>query len=214
MNYKKIMYILAAVIGVLFLVWIAYGYFSVRGVEEPVYKVLEKKNGYEVRAYEPYVVATVEVGGNQNQALNKGFTVLADYIFGNNTSKQKLAMTTPVKEAASEKIAMTAPVLEQAGNTTAPHEISFVMPATSTLETLPKPNNPAVKLLQIPARKVAVLKYTWLTPESRVENKKKQLQELLKKDGVTTLGTPEAAFYNPPFTPPFMRRNEILIPIN
>jgi hypothetical protein len=152
-----------------------------------------EKNGYEVRAYEPYVVATVEVGGNQNQALNKGFTVLADYIFGNNTSKQKLAMTTPVKEAASEKIAMTAPVLEQAGNTTAPHEISFVMPVTSTLETLPKPNNPAVKLRQIPARKVAVLKYTWLTPESRVENKKKQLQELLKKDGVTTLGTPEAA---------------------
>jgi hypothetical protein len=214
MNYKKIMYILAAVIGMLFLVWIAYGYFSVRGVEEPVYKVLEKKNGYEVRAYEPYVVATVEVDGNQNQALNKGFTLLADYIFGNNTSKQKLAMTTPVKEAASEKIAMTAPVLEQAGNTTAPHEISFVMPVSSTLETLPKPNNPAVKLRQIPARKVAVLKYTWLTPESRVENKKKQLQELLKKDGVTTLGTPEAAFYNPPFTPPFMRRNEILIPIN
>lgn len=213
MNYKKIMYILAAVIGVLFLVWIAYGYFSVRGVEEPVYKVLEKKNGYEVRAYEPYVVATVEVDGNQNQALNKGFTLLADYIFGNNTSKQKLAMTTPVKEAASEKIAMTAPVLEQAGNNTVPHEISFVMPVNSTLETLPKPNNPAVKLRQIPSRKVAVLKYTWITPESRVESKKKQLQELLKKDGVITLGTPEAAFYNPPFSPPFMRRNEILIPI-
>lgn len=201
------------VLAVLFLGWIAFGYFAVRSIEQPKYTVLENKNGYEIRQYEPYITASVEVDGSYDESLNSGFRQIADYIFGNNTSQAKIAMTVPVQGVEKEVIAMTAPVLETE-TADAGRVISFVMPNQYTLETLPKPNNPKVKINEVPGRKVAALKFSWFAGGSRVEAKKQQLLKLIVADSLVAAGKPEAAFYNPPLTPPFMRRNEILIPLN
>lgn len=197
---------------VIFLGWVAYGYFSIRGIEEPEYSVIEKREGYEVRLYAPYVIAAAEVEGNFQESIEKGFTIVAGYIFGGNTAKSKIAMTAPVQETKAVKIAMTAPVLETSAGTDL-RRISFVMPKEYTMENLPTPDDSRVQLLQIPERKVAVLRFSWSSDAQTVAKKKIEFSERLKNDGFTQLGEPEAAFYNPPWTPPFMLRSEILIPI-
>lgn len=202
------------VLVVLFLAWITFGYLAVRNIEQPKYEVVENKNGYEIRQYEPYITASVEVDGGYDESLNSGFRQVADYIFGNNTSQAKIAMTVPVQEAEKEIIAMTAPVLEAETSESQKRVISFVMPSQYTLETLPKPNNPKVKITEVLGRKVAALRFSWFAGGNRVAAKKQKLLDLLAKDNLVPTGLPEAAFYNPPLTPPFMRRNEILIPLN
>jgi len=201
-------YILIALV----LLWVGYGYFSVRNIEEPIYSVLEEKDGYEIREYEPYIIATTEVEGTYGQALGDGFRVIADYIFGNNTGEEKIAMTAPVQETESEKIAMTVPVLETENSDTT-RSISFVMPGKYTMENIPKPNNKKVVLREVPKQKVAALAFSWGSGEKRATSKKQELLDLLKRDNIITTGNPYGAFYNPPFTPPFMKRNEILITI-
>ena len=102
-------YILFAFIGVL-VIWTLGSYLVVRNLEEPSYTVIEKRNGYEIRQYQPYIIAETEVTGSYDEATNAGFRIIADYIFGNNTAKESIAMTTPVLEQTSEKIAMTTPI--------------------------------------------------------------------------------------------------------
>ncbi len=119
-------------------------------VEQPKYAVLESEGNIEVRAYDPTIVAEVEVHGERMQALNQGFRLIADYIFGNNLSSKKVAMTAPVTQEAGEKIAMTAPVTQDGNGDT--WKVRFVMPAGYTLESLPKPGNQAVRLIPVPAR--------------------------------------------------------------
>lgn len=125
-------------------------------------------------------------------------------------------MTTPVLESPtkldSEKIAMTTPVLES-GSDSATRTIAFVLPSKYTLENLPTPNNPAVKLTPVPARTVAVLRYSWYPTETRTENKKAELVSLLTRDKITVTGAIETARYNPPLSMPLTLRNEIIIPI-
>ncbi len=197
-------------------IWVIGSYLVVRTIEEPAYTVLEKKDGYEIREYAPYIMAKTTVTGNYDEATNKGFRIIADYIFGNNTKKESIAMTTPVleskAEASSEKIAMTTPVLETAGENNE-RTIAFVLPSKYTLETLPTPNNNAVTFTEVPARKVAALTFTWYATESRMEAKKALLQSYLKRDNITTAGEPETARYNPPLSMPLMLRNEVLIPV-
>lgn len=191
--------------------WTAGSYLAIMNLEEPTYTVIEKKAGYEIRMYEPYIIAKTEVTGSYNQALNQGFSRIADYIFGNNTSQAKIAMTAPVLENTSEKIAMTVPV-----NTSLEDikTVSFVLPATYTLETLPTPNNPQVQLQAVPAKTVAALRFSWYATEKRAAGKQATLEELLTKDGLVTNGPAQVAQYNPPLSMPLMRRNEILIPIS
>ncbi len=200
--------------------WVGVGYASVAGIETPKYSVAEKRDGYEIREYEPQIVAEVTVEGPQDKALNQGFRKIADYIFGNNTKvsgsgsgSEKIAMTAPVLEQteSSEKISMTAPVLEQGQS--GKHVVSFVMPSSYTLESLPKPNNAEVTLRQVPKRKFAVIRFSGYAPESKSAKKKAALLDSAKRDGLDTIGEPILAQYNPPWTPPFMRRNEAMVEV-
>ncbi len=208
-------YILGAVI-IGLLVWIIGSYAVVWSIEEPSYTVIEKRDGYEIRKYAPYIKAEATVTGSYNEATSQGFRIIADYIFGNNTSKESISMTAPVletpKAGTSEKIAMTTPVLEAStGNAT--RTISFVLPSKYTLATLPQPNNPAVHLIEMPGQTVAALRFTWYPTEARITAKKQLLQNYLVRDQKNIIGDTETARYNPPLSMPLILRNEILIQI-
>lgn len=202
--------------GVLLIIWAIGSYLAIRYIEEPTYTLLERKQGYEIREYQPYIVAETTVTGGYRESLNQGFRLIADYIFGNNTTKQSISMTTPVLEAVaavqSEKIAMTVPVIETATSNET-RTVSFVLPATYTMETLPIPNNDAVRLLEVPAQTVAVLRFSWYATPERVAAKKETLRTLLERDGVVTIGSYRSALYNPPLSMPLTLRNEIIVPI-
>lgn len=149
-----------------------------------------------------------------NTALNAGFRKLAAYIFGGNSTEDSIAMTTPVLDTAktSEQIAMTTPVLD----TTSPngkHIIAFTLPSNYTLETLPKPLDTSVTFRQVPKTRRAVLSYSWYANETRVETKKKLLIKKISMDGILAKGPLISAQYNPPFSVPFLRRNEIMVDI-
>lgn len=198
------------------LLWTIGSYAIVWSVEKPVYKVLSVRDGYEIREYAAYIKAETVVTGTYDEATSQGFRVIADYIFGNNVTKEKVSMTSPVLESpapgVSEKIAMTSPVLETSiGNAT--RTIAFILPAKYTLATLPQPNNTAVTLTAVPVRKVAALTFTWYPTAARVETKKILLQSYLARDGQIIVGANETARYNPPLSMPLTLRNEILIPI-
>jgi len=201
------------VLGLLLIAWLGWTAYVRLGVKEPSYTVLEKKDGYEIRQYEPYIVAYTDVDGSYRDALTQGFRIVANYIFGGNTKKESIAMTTPVMEteALSEKIAMTVPVTEETIGEK--RRISFVMPAEYTLETLPTPNDERVQLAQVLAKKYAVLRFGWYPTEKRVEAHKAQLVELVQKSGLNTRGEPIFAGYNDPWSFPLLFRNEILIEI-
>jgi hypothetical protein len=192
--------------------WILAGYVPTRGIETPAYTIIDKHDGYEVREYAPQIRAEVTLEGEYGGTLNAGFRQLADYIFGNNTGKAPISMTAPVLAEKSEKIAMTAPVLSEKGAAQS-RTISFVMPKKYTIESLPKPNNAKVALREVPAKRFAVLKFSGYASEKRAAKKTAQLMDALRRDGVKTANEPVVAQYNPPWTPPFMRRNEIQAPL-
>ena len=202
---------LLIILAVIVLIWVAYGYFSSR-VKEPKFTVIEKKTGYEIREYAPYIEAQVKVTGEYREAMTSGFRILAGYIFGGNTSKESIAMTAPVTEEMSEPIAMTAPVSETvlADNS---RVVSFVMPEEYTLATLPTPNDKRIEIVEVPSHKSAVLRYSGYNNAEKVAEMKAKLLEYLKRDNVAVVGVPRGAGYNPPWTPPFMNRNEILVDI-
>ncbi len=190
--------------------WSVWGYFG-SNVEQAQYGVLKKEGMYEVREYKARIVAETTVEGSYDESLNKGFSIIAGYIFGDNTAQEKIAMTAPVTQKTSEKIAMTAPVVASLEGSS--RVISFVMPASYTLATLPVPNDARVSLKEVPAQKIAVLRFSWFRSESRVIEKQRLLQDALSKDGVVIVGTPSYAGYNAPWTPPWMNRNEVQVEI-
>ena len=183
--------------------------------EEPEYTILNQVDDFELRRYDPQIVAQTWVTGDQKQAGNKGFRILADYIFGNNTApsgeSSKISMTTPVKmqsqTGTSAKIAMTAPVALQENE--GKWRVRFVMPSQYTMQTLPKPNNSEVSIIEVPAKTYGVIKFSGLVGEEKVATKTAQLKEWMQN--LNIVGAPEMARYNPPWTLPFMRRNEIMI---
>ena len=183
-------------------------------IEEPKYTVIEKSGAFELRAYKPKIVAETLVPGSLDKASSAGFRLIADYIFGNNTSRtgenEKISMTAPVTmEPQSEKISMTAPVsMEQTGGQWRVH---FVMPGQYTLETLPKPNNPAVTLREVPTSNYAVIRFSGFAGEDKIAKKAADLMTWLVSKGITPVGKPELARYNPPWTLPFFRRNEVMV---
>ncbi len=208
----NIYYVLLGIF-LLLMLWTIGSLLVVRTIEKPTYKILENKEGYEIREYQSYIVAETKVSGTRQEALTTGFQIIADYIFGNNISKSSITMTAPVLESQiPEKISMTSPVLSTE-NTSGERTIAFVLPAKYSLETLPIPNNSAVTLREVPAHKVAVLKFTWYATPARIENKKEILTSLLEKDQMTIAGDIQVAQYNPPLSMPLMLRNEIIIPI-
>ena len=186
-------------------------------IEEPGYEVLLTTKYYEIRRYEPYLVAEVDVEGDMGKAGNKAFRILAGYIFGNNEPGEKMAMTAPVEsqpKREGERMAMTAPVLS---DTPSPersvYTYAFVMEEKYTLDTLPAPTDPRIRIQQKPARTVAVHRYSGGWSEGKYRKQESEFLRALATDRVKTFGEPMFARYNGPFTPWFMRRNEIQIEV-
>lgn len=181
-------------------------------IEEARYKVLEKSRNFELRQYEPHVVAETMVEGDFSEVGNEGFRRLFGYISGKNHSKRSISMTAPVsQEGESEKIPMTAPVNQEVeGNK---WRITFLMPSGYALETLPAPIDPRVSLRQVPGRLMAAIKYSGTWSRERYEAKKALLVKAIGKRGLKQLGEPIFARYNSPFTPWILRRNEVLIQV-
>jgi DNA gyrase inhibitor GyrI len=207
---KKLVWWAIAVLAVVLLGAALWGPI-VSNVEQPKYKVVKRSDAIEIRDYAPMIVAEVEVSGDRREAIGKGFRLIADYIFGNNTASQKVAMTAPVTQQGSEKIAMTAPVTQQGDGET--WTVRFIMPSSYTMETLPKPNNPAVKLKEIESNRFAVIRFSGMGGEDSLKRHTKELNEFIGAKGLKPLSAPTYAFYNPPWTLPFLRRNEVLVEI-
>ena len=167
-------------------------------VEQAKYEVLREINQVEIRLYPSLVIARVDGYGDG------GFNLLFNFISGNNRQKSKIAMTAPV---VSEQIAMTAPVLSESDS------IAFVMPEGLTLETTPEPLDKLVKIVEIPERVVAALKFSGRWSNSIFKKKSKKMLEELTKAGIKTVGQVFTMRYNGPFTPWFMRRNEVAVEI-
>jgi effector-binding domain-containing protein len=180
-------------------------------VDLPNYTVISSAEEIEIRQYAPMIIAEVEVQGDRKAAINSGFRLLADYIFGNNIIQKDIAMTAPVQQEANQKIAMTAPVQQQAHNNA--WKVSFVMPAEYSMATLPKPNNPRVVLIQIPEKRVVAIRFSGFHSAKNIATHQKALQHYIDTHHINVVGTPKYAFYNPPWTLPFMRRNEVMLEI-
>ena len=181
-------------------------------IEEAPYKVVKAAGIFELRDYAPHILAETVVDGDLEDAGNKAFRLLFRYITGENRSHGKISMTAPVsQEAAGEKIPMTAPVGQQRDQDK--WAVSFIMPASYTMETLPVPSDPGITLRQVPARQLAAVRYSGLWSEKNYLRYKGELEKWIRDNGLAVSGEPVWARYNPPFTLWFKRRNEILIPV-
>lgn len=236
---KKFIWILLAIAGVIFLAALAWGLYSSNSVETPDYEVVSQSDNIEIRQYAPMIAAEATVTGERNQAINKGFRIIADYIFGNNQaadgiamtapvtqqSGEDIAMTAPVTQQSSENIAMTAPVTQQASEDiamTAPvtqqsdgnsWNVRFIMPSKYTMDTIPRPVNPDVKLVEVPSKRFAAIRFSGLAGETKLDRYEQELAEYMDAQGLTPVAAPQYAFYNDPWTLPFLRRNEVMVEI-
>ncbi|WP_296895516.1 heme-binding protein [Thiobacillus sp.] len=183
----------------------------VSNVEQAKYSVVEKNNNIEIRDYAPMIVAETEVSGAREKTISEGFRIIADYIFGNNSTAQKVPMTAPVTQQESEKISMTVPVTQQGDGDT--WHVHFVMPASYTMDTLPTPNNSAVKLKEIGGKRFAVIRFSGMAGEDSLKRHTEELSAFIKAKELKSLSAPTYAFFNPPWTLPFSRRNEVMVEI-
>lgn len=181
-------------------------------VEQPDYKLITSEKNIEIRDYPPMILAEVEVSGERKQAITEGFKILADYIFGNNTSNKKMEMTAPVTNELSEKMAMTAPVLQELHMDK--WKVRFVMPKKYSFETLPKPNSKDVILIPLPARRFAVIRFSGLADNESIKLHTDELEAYIVAEKLNPIGGTVLAFYNPPWTIPFLRRNEVMIEVD
>ena len=202
----------SAALVLLNLLLLVFGGIEAMATEEVKFRVLESSGDFELRQYESSIVAETTVEDDFHEVGNEGFRRLFDYISGKNRKKQSIPMTAPVsQEASSEKIPMTAPVnQEKVGEA---WRITFLMPSSLTMETLPEPLDPRVKLMKIPGRLKAALSYSGTWSRERYKGKEQRLKELIRQRGLKIEGEPVFARYNPPFMPWFLRRNEVLIPV-
>jgi hypothetical protein len=198
---------------------------SAMAIEEPHYEVIVSQAPFELRHYAPTLIAQTIVEGDMDAASNKGFRLIADFIFGNNLaagSEQaaKIAMTAPVTvEPQSSKITMTAPVtIEPQSDATSvasakQWRIHFVMPSQYTLANIPKPNNSAVTLHEVPRKYFVVHRYSGFNTMARVQEKTDETLAWAKQQSLKVVGTPQLSRYDPPWTLPMFRRNEIMVEV-
>lgn len=184
------------------------------GTEEPAHTVQRLTHGVEIRCYGPRIAAETTVTASEEAARNAGFRRLAGYIFGGNHADARIAMTAPVAQQSGrgEKIAMTAPVSQRAADK-GQWVIRFFMPAKETMSSLPQPDNPAVRLVAVPAETVAVRKFSGSRSPGAVASQTAELLRTLGDRGLHPVGAPSAWFYDPPWTVPMLRRNEIAVPV-
>ena len=181
-------------------------------IEEAKYKVLIKENNFEIRDYAPQVIAETIIEGDFEDAGSMAFKRLFRYISGDNQSRVEISMTAPVTiETAREKIKMTLPVSQQRAQEK--WSVSFMMPNKYTLKDLPVPDDPEIKLRQVSARRIAAVRYSGFWSEKNYQKNKAKLESWIQKMGFIIADNPIWARYNPPFTPWFLRRNEVLIPV-
>ncbi len=181
-------------------------------IEEPQYTVVRQHDGIEVRRYAPYLVAEVVVPGPADAAGNQGFRILAAYIFGKNKGDRRIQMTAPVTQTPEPRtIAMTAPVTQTATDTG--YVIQFTMPAEFTLDTLPEPLDPQVRLKEVPGGLFAVIRYSGTWSEGNYSEHLAELRQGVEAAGIRTRGEPIYSRYDAPFVPWFMRRNEIWLQV-
>lgn len=182
------------------------------GIEETKYTLVEQERPFEIRDYASYILAEVIVDAPLERAGNDAFLRLFRYISGENRSRETIAMTAPVsQQSRSAKITMTAPVSQQ--RVPSGFAVGFTMPSSFTINTIPVPKDPGIVLRLVPARRMAAIRYSGFWSERRYLQNKKRLDTWLEQKGLTPLGEPVWARYNPPFMPWFLRRNEILVEI-
>lgn len=195
--------------------------FGYNGVKEPEYTVIETQDAFEIRQYQSMIVASIQVTGDFEEAGDQAFRPLFKYISGDNSSAETIAMTAPVlldqaQEKNGEKIPMTAPVLAQSKITQAQAEqwqFQFVLPSTMTMDSVPQPTNPDIKIKKIAQKKVAVVTFSGLLNEKNKIKYINVLQQWVEKNNLKSEKNPIIAGYDPPWTLPFLRRNEIQIEV-
>lgn len=180
--------------------------------EQQRFSVVATFPEFELRRYDACVLAEVTVGGSLESAGNRAFRRLAGYIGGRNRAGRSLAMTAPVvQEQAGRRIAMTAPVVQREEGVQ--HIVGFVMPAGETLETLPDPTDGSVSLREVPEEFAAALRYGGRWTESAYQQQLTRLRDAVARVGLTVTGPPRWARFDPPWTPWFLRRNEVVLPV-
>ncbi len=180
-------------------------------VEQPKYSVEFSEKPFEVREYSPTIVAIVHAEGGRSDAVSAGFRILAGYIFGDNQARAKIAMTAPVTQSAGQTTAMTAPVQQQ--TTQGGSDISFTMPADYTLTALPGPRDGRIRLIQVPSRRMAAVTFSGFWSDANFQSHQEELLGFLKRHRLSAVSPPSYAYYNAPWTPWFLRTNEVLIEI-
>lgn len=182
---------------------------SRESLEKPQYTVTASYNDLELREYAPRVQAQVTVQGPREEATNKGFRILAGYIFGGNTGQEAISMTAPVSTSAetSQSIAMTAPVstlAQEEGYT-----ISFMMPSKWTLDTLPVPDDERIELLEVPGYTAAVRTFSGKVNPNKIDAQGEKLRASMQAEGLSPAGEVMVSQFDPPWVPSFMRHNEV-----
>ncbi len=168
-------------------------------VEQPAYELVKKDGPYEIRSYGPMIVAEYEASGSRGSAAGAGFRAIANYIFGGNAGSQKIAMTAPVLQEPEGDMGAS------------PWKVRFIMPSGWSMATLPRPSNGAVSLRETPARRFVVIRYSGFAGESAIQQQLDLLKRYASGQKLATRGEPVLAFYDPPWTLPFLRRNEIML---
>ena len=195
MNKKYIL--IASVVLIIILGCVLVG-LIMSNVEKPKYQVVSSQANIEIRKYNPMIIALVEVQGERKEAIRGGFKMLADYIFGNNKSKEDIPMTAPVRQQKFQEN----------------WQISFIMPSEYNMETLPQPNNKNISLKELPSKKYIVINFSGMISDQNIALNEEKLKKYIFENEIQSLSTPIYAFYNPPWILSFMRRNEIMMEIN
>jgi hypothetical protein len=181
------------------------------GTPEPHYQVIGAAGQAEIRQYDPRIAASTTVSADEITARSTGFRRLAAYIFGANTTAAAIEMTAPVVQApARSKIAMTAPVVQQQ-NAAGAWEIQFIMPAQYTMQTLPKPKDASIQIIQLPAQEFAVYRFSGARNAAAEAKARDILLTSLRPSAWRPQGEPISWFYDPPWTLPWFRRNEVAV---
>lgn len=208
----KIVLIVLASLVVLATTAMAVFVFVIQNVETPNYEVVRTDSAFEIRQYPALIVAEVTRTGDRKAALSAGFSPLAGYIFAKERAGDRVAMTAPVVQQSDEQIAMTVPVT-QAETDSGEWRVRFIMPAAYTVQTLPQPGDADVQLREVPPQRIAAVRFSGRATDELIAEQERALRAWMDEQNLSAINAPTYAYYNDPFTPGFLRRNEVLIEI-